>query len=426
MGFISQEVAPFLLLQEGYDITDENEFVRMKPAILLGAGSSLPAEYPSTQCLTNLVLSGKGVKRHSDLTYYIDGTTPPTGVVRLANCMVRRLHAEAERYFSARNKRPANYEDLFYLAKQVHDDAMGQMENPAVYPFITKLRAEMSPLVEAENAENEDPNKTSYPNIPDEFDKLLAETCNYISDIVWRSLCCKPTSTNHLKILVDACRTGNVTGIATLCHDTHVETHLRTKGIVLADGFSDEETVGRYWNRDLSSNSKTPFLKLHGSVDWFRFRPDDSPLCDEDSPWFYERIGISLKGDKVDGRPLLLIGTFNKVPEYSQRIFLDLHHRFRFTLREADQLVVCGYGFGDQGINRAILEWYYAKLGRRLLIIHREPCELFSNARLAIQIAWQVWKQRNSIDFMPSRLEEVDVDEFLRIICSPGNCSIHR
>ena len=398
----------------------------MKTAILLGAGSSLPAGYPSTRCLTNLVLSGNGFKRQGDCTYSREGAALHCSIDRLANCMVRRLHAEAEHYFSARNERPANYEDLFYLAKQVHDEAMGQMENPAVYPFITKLRAEMSPLVEAENAENEDPNKTSYPNIPDEFDKLLAETCNYISDIVWRSLCCKPPSTNHLKIFVEACGIGNVTGIATLCHDTHVETHLRTKGIVLADGFSDEETVGRYWNRDLFSNNKIPFLKLHGSVDWFRFRPHLVPPCDENSPWFYERIGISLKGDKVDGRPLLLIGKFNKPTEYSQGIFLDLHHRFRSTLREADWLVVCGYSFGDKGINTAILEWYYAKRGRRLLIIHPDRDELVSNARAAIRNKWDEWEDRDAIEFMASPLEEVDVDEFLRIICSPGNYSIHR
>ena len=393
----------------------------MKTAILLGAGSSLPAGYPSTQCLTNLVLSGNGVKRHSDLTYSIDGTTPPTGVVRLANCMARRLHAEAERCFSARDERPANYEDLFYLAKQVSDEAMGQMENPAIYPFITKLRAHMSPLVEAANAENKDPNKPSHPYIPSDFDKLLDETCNYIADIVWRSLRRKQKPTNHLKILVEACRTGKVTAIATLCHDAHVETHLRREGIPLDDGSSDEKEDVRYWNGDLSSNCKIPFLKLHGSVNWFRFRPDDSPPS-----WYDDRIGIPPDGCHnhtrrdgrlqmaVDGRPLLLIGTFNKVAEYSQGIFLDLHHRFRSTLREADQLVVCGYSFGDKAINTAILDWYYAERGRRLLIIHQNPCELFSNARPAIHNL----KNSNYIDFIESRLEEVDVDEFLRKICS--------
>ena len=58
---------------------------------------------------------------------------------------------------------------------------------------------------------------------------------------------------------------------------------------------------------------------------------------------------------------MLLVGTFNKVSEYSQGIFRELHYRFRRTLHKADQLVVCGYSFGDKGINSEIIEWYYAK-----------------------------------------------------------------
>ena len=42
----------------------------MKTAILLGAGSSLAAGFPSTQHLTDLVLSGEGVWRHTDEVYY--------------------------------------------------------------------------------------------------------------------------------------------------------------------------------------------------------------------------------------------------------------------------------------------------------------------------------------------------------------------
>ena len=216
-----------------------------------------------------------------------------------------------------------------------------------------------------------------------------------------------------------------MTAIATLCHDTHVETHLKEKeGIALADGFSEKEKEGvRYWDGDFSSNSKTPFLKLHGSVDWFLFRPDCS------SPWYDERIGIRRKGGhnhtkrdavprmRPESIPMLLIGTFNKVADYSQGIFLDLHHRFRSTLREADLLVVCGYSFGDKGINTAVIEWYYEKRGRRLLIIHPNRDELVCNARAAIQGHFNgEWKDSNSIDFMPSRLEDVDAVEFLRMI----------
>ena len=383
----------------------------MKTAILLGAGSSLPAGFSSTRCLTHRVLTGAGIERHSDGTYcLIESAAPTRGAVRLANGVARRLHAEAQRYFSANGERPANYEDLFYLAKQASDEELGEVENPAIRSYVDELRADMSPLIDAANAENEDPNVPYCPNIPDDFNYLLDETCNYISDIVWRNLCHKATSTDHLKILVEACRTRNVAGIVTLCHDTHVETHLRTQGISLADGFSSEEAGVRYWIDDLASDDKIPFLKLHGSVDWFRLRPDASQT------WYDDRIGIPGDGDfwrtktvdgvlqmPLDGRPLLLMGTFNKVAQYSQGIFLDLHYGFRSTLREADQLVVCGYSFGDKGINSEVIEWYYGKHGRRFLVIHPNLDDLVSNARGAIQNKWNEWENSDIGRFLMCR-----------------------
>ena len=132
----------------------------MKTAILLGAGSSLPAGFPSTRCLTDVALSGNCVERHSSGSYQLTSNAEPmTGVVQLTNCMVQRLHAEAECYFSARGGRPANYEDLFYLAKQALDEELGEMENPAVRAFVDKLREELSPSIEAAKAKNDDPNE---------------------------------------------------------------------------------------------------------------------------------------------------------------------------------------------------------------------------------------------------------------------------
>ena len=121
----------------------------MNTAILFGAGSSLAAGFPSTGTLTDLVLSGHGVTRGSDSSYYIDDDGPPVGETLLANCMVRHLHAEAELYYSTYAERRANYEDLFYLAQQVSDDLSGELENPAVRSFVNELRAYMSRLIEA-------------------------------------------------------------------------------------------------------------------------------------------------------------------------------------------------------------------------------------------------------------------------------------
>ena len=391
----------------------------MNTAILLGAGSSVAAGFPSTQDLTELVLSGCGVSRHTDRSYNTGGATPPTEATLLANLTVRRLHEKAELYYSAYKDRQTHYEDLFYLARQASDDLAGELENPAVHPFVNELKADMSPLIEAEKAKVPGISIQSFPT-------LLRETCNYIADVVWCRLCREPASQSHLDVIARACNCNsvNVTSISTLCHDTHVETFLRAKGIALSDGFSEPQAGVRYWNSDLSSSGKTPFLKLHGSVDWFRLRP----LCGGDG--YDTRIGIPVDGDYYHtktadgkerqwpepGRPMLLIGTFNKISQYSSGIFLDLRWRFRSTIGEASQMVVCGYGFGDKGINTEITAWY--ERGRRLVIIHPDPDSLVANARGAIHKIWPEWRRTGSISIIKKRFEEVDCDEFMAAICT--------
>ena len=219
----------------------------MKTAILFGAGSSLAAGFPSTQRLTDLVLSGEKVWRHTDEVYYTDGRNPPDEKTRLAKSMVRRLCVEAERYYLTRAGRPPNYEDLHYLARQVYDEVRGETESPAVLLFAERLAADPSQLITGTGIN---------------WCDTLRETCNYITDIVWHQLCCRVQKTNHLRLIVDACESGQVTSISTLCHDTHVEKFLADQDISLANGFSEPRNGVRYWNADLSSNDKIPFLKL--------------------------------------------------------------------------------------------------------------------------------------------------------------------
>ena len=396
----------------------------MNTAFLLGAGSSVAADFPSTQELTEQVLSGHGVTRHTDGSYYIDGIEAPAQPTLLVNCMVRRLHAKAERYYSVYGERPVNYEDLFYLAKQALDEELGEMENPAIHSFIRELRTDRSLLVKAANKKNEDPNEAYVPYVPDNFQMLLEEACNYMTDVVWRSLCHKPPpeSLSQLNLIAYACENVKVASISTLCHDTHVETFLSNEDIALSDGFSQPQRDVRYWNGDLSSDGKIPFIKLHGSVNWFRLRS-------ENGDWYDEKIGIPLNGDyyhtrtvggvlqtPLDGRPLLLIGTFNKISEYSSGIFRELHYRFRSTIRDANQMVICGYSFGDKGINSEIIEWYYNKQGRRLIIIHPDLENLVRNARGAIRNKWSDWDNNSSISFISKRFEDVDIGKFERVL----------
>ncbi len=200
----------------------------------------------------------------------------------------------------------------------------------------------------------------------------------------------------HLAFLSDAIndKAAFVVNVATLNHDLLIEKHLSDKGIHFCDGFGSSISGVRYWENNFSE--KNNLLKVHGSIDWFTFEPDDGD-------WFDDRIGIVLDGDidhakSPTGRlmrstsekePHILIGTFNKIYEYTESIFSDIYYKFRSLLSKSKSLIVSGYSFGDKGVNTAILEWLYKDRQHKIVVIHPDPENLLShNARVAIRKAY--------------------------------------
>ena len=320
-----------------------------------------------------------------------------------ASCMVRRLFAEAEAYYSLYPARVVNYEDLFYLAIQALDEERGESENPALRTFTQELRAFSSSL--------------DHLYRPLSFRDRLVEAKNYIADVLWHCLLRKATNTNHLKCFATTCGEGRVVSIATLCHDTHVEKHFRNGGISLADGFADEDGDVRYWTGDFSSSEAIPFLKLHGSVNWFRLSRDSGSWFDDkiaavDGDFLHTKNKEGELQSALDGRPMLLVGSFNKVSEYSRGVFRELHYHFRHSIRAADRMVICGYSFGDKGINGELVNWYYSEPGRKFVIIHPSPEQLVSGARGAIRNKWERWTNESAITCIRNKIECVEADEF--------------
>ena len=380
----------------------------MNTAILLGAGSSLAAGYPSTQELTKRVLSGCGIKNNGDGSYDLYSETIRPEKAQAVNCMVRKIYAEAESYYASYAKRPTNYEDLFYLAKQALDEKSGEMENPAIHSFVMKLKADMLPLIK-ELLKDE----TNYTN-------LLTKTCDYIISVVHQNLLKPSTEKKQLNLIESICSCENfsVTSISTLCHDTHVEKFLKKADIKISDGFSEPKPNGRYWNGDFSACEKIPFLKLHGSINWHGLKTDPDSFYGE-KIWTplenQSSVGVQLPCGRrayPNPAPLLLIGTFNKMAEYSSGIFRELHYHFRSTINKASQLIICGYSFGDKGINNEIIEWVYGCRKRQLVIIHPDPGNLLTNARGAIQKHWGDWLTNGALITIKKRFEDIDFEDF--------------
>ena len=195
---------------------------------------------------------------------------------------------------------------------------------------------------------------------------------------------------------------------------------MRAQDIPFVDGFDAVINNVQYWNPTLlgANVHGIRLLKLHGSINWYRFRPIGS------NSWYNELIGIyqgkypsdahgpnGVRLETIDGRPLLLIGSFNKIPEYTRRIFLDLYYEFRRILDRTTILVSCGYGFADKGINERILEWLYGDRKRRIVLVEPKPDELQRRARPAVSLKWDDWCKDGTLTIIRKGIEEVSWDE---------------
>ena len=177
----------------------------MNVAFLLGAGVSQPAEMPTTKSLTQTILSGETVFRELDGLYRFGSIRPPYRdeyVPRITG-LLRVLQEEIKRNFD--DSRPVNYEDLYYVASQIHDDGTGAFANPVVLSFVNSIW----PKVEA-FAKREPTDK--HPQW--DCHNLATEAVKYIADIVWRSLSKKPCRLDHLNLLTEASQDGTLSSLS--------------------------------------------------------------------------------------------------------------------------------------------------------------------------------------------------------------------
>ncbi len=357
---------------------------------LFGSGISKPAGLPSTDEITRTVLAG-----HS-------GSSPNT-VVKFLGVLQDLLNE----YFKE-HRRSANYEDIYYACKQLFGHKSGNFENPLVLPFVQQI----VPL---------------FPQM-DVYD-LAEDAAHHLAIVVVKQLS-KPTrALDYLALIYDASVASQYDGcdIFTLNHDHLLETYLQSRDAKPLDGFGESINGSvRCWQPELfqDKTARVRLFKLHGSLDWYRMRPDGAG-------WEEEVVGISSErylGDSraedgrrminVDDGPLILIGTFNKMLEYNSGVFLDLLCEFRFRLRVSRRLIVCGYGFGDKGINTQIVEWLYRDRTNRLFVIHPDPDGLASGARGAIQNNWEGRLKTGKLVVIPKYIQDLTFDELQEVLIS--------
>jgi hypothetical protein len=74
-------------------------------------------------------------------------------------------------------------------------------------------------------------------------------------------------------------------------------------------------------------------------------------------------------------------------------------------------MVVCGYSFGDKGVNRFICRWMAETPRSRIVLIDPAAARVQERARGAIAGQWAGWVRRNRAIAVPKPLSTVSWPE---------------
>jgi len=397
---------------------------KRKIVFLLGSGISIPAGMPKLDKITERVLSGEGIYYHegdfsSNVRPYVEPAKKRLEEEQKENVrrivrFLHRLKVEIYYYYERHKfKLDTNYEDLYYMALQIFDSQIGNYDNPAVQALVDKIFPEIKSLLEKNNFRHEWT-----------LSELAEIATQYIEYVVSDELNNKQLQPlDYLGCIKEACEDDDFSNvdIFTLNHDTVLETYFKRDGIQFTDGFfKPDGEKHRYWEPSLFNceSFKVRLFKLHGSINWFRFEPEGAKDRSD------ELIGIpsgmrnyrieDSKGrilDAIDKRPILLIGVYNKMLEYTSGIFEELHYQFYRSLRQVKQLVICGYGFGDRGINNKIIEWICSSHNHRIILVNPEPEIVRNKAGGSIRKEWEKWIGENKLKLIPKEIEKTSWKE---------------
>lgn len=357
----------------------------MNISFLIGSGASVPAGFPTVAGITAQIAS------ESQQAGSAFGAADTLSDDRRK--LLRWLEIQIKRRYESEGDRAVHYENLYFLANQLREDLLGEYNNPALRPFVEAAVEQVLPQTQSHQG-----------NAHEEIQRLAEDVTTHIRRTVVSLISGAPARLDHLDFIVEAIQqsAGSLPGILTLNHDTLLETVLTRSKIEFADGFAKgPNSVGvREWlPGDLAGNANVlRVLKLHGGIDWFRFRPQGA------QPWLEDYIGIPTaayspgpkdsrgrRHEVLDPLPIFMVGAWDKLARYTDAVYLEIYHAALQALGMSDVLVVVGYGFGDKGINKLVTDWMCRSLDHRLVVVNRSAHSLWQRARGAIAGKWQDW-----------------------------------
>ena len=234
--------------------------------LFLGSGVSYDTGLPKVPEITQSVLSGDW--RWPLDSYIYSGFAasqdrPDKRIARVQE-FLRILKSLADEYLKRRGRGATNYEDLFYMARQVEDEATRKVDNPLIEQIVDQLRAKTEVLC------------LPIKRVDERYSlaKLAEESCELIECAVWRKLTTKTIPPKNLTLLNELASRHEIErcDICTLNHDLLAESQMDIAQVKFEDGFAKPDGDIRWFDPKGydESDAKARLFKLHGSINWWR------------------------------------------------------------------------------------------------------------------------------------------------------------
>jgi len=391
----------------------------MNLSFLFGSGISKNAGLKDVSEITKIVLSGEGISRHTDSEYYfmppLYGLKEDENVKRIIN-FLGILKKENDDYFKIIDyEYDTNYEDLYFIVSQLDDEIFGDQKNIFVRNYLKDIKAHEELILESSN--------TMYPDF--EFRELVSETKTYIENVVSKILYSPSEDISYLSILREIYNDKGLDEINyfTLNHDILLEKYFKENDLDFYDGFSKKDGDFEIYDSNLLENQKRiNLIKLHGSIDWKRYREKGKDWSGDYIAKYDIKVGYDPKDNKgtiqhpIDNRSRIVIGTENKLAAYNYGITSDMMCFFKQKQNENNFIIISGYGFKDKGINLRILDWYYECDYNKIILIHHNYNKLKQDASFAVGSKMDGWLQEKRMLIIEKKFEEVTWKEIKTLL----------
>jgi hypothetical protein len=351
----------------------------MANTFILGAGFSVPAEFPSGQTLNQIFFKNleNNILKLSDEQWVwdeYDNSITQNGRLNTDYLNISFLLSELIETFQKETFLPFDYEEFF---DWIHKDYDADLLKKSCNKVNKRLAVLDIPAYSGHLFK--DPNINEYLRVQKCYSYLIA-------DLLRRPY----KRTENLKYytrFIDSLKKDEKANIFTLNHDTLFEYLMQVNAISYSDGFSinnsmitnNEKEKMEVFNNDYNADIK--LFKLHGSVDYYQFaemkESDNGVYNYTGNYWFFKPKNywdihtaslIDPVTDQViqsvnpDIKPQFLTGKSKAQMIDNHPIYKKLYSNLIDSLSTTNKLIIIGYSYRDKHINQLIKESLESRL----------------------------------------------------------------